>query len=483
MSGQTNPIDVTRPLAEFVHAWRWENIPATVRHEAKRSLMNFFAVALGGCNDSTIAKAAFVLRRAGSNTAAGATNTSGPATIIGRGEHTNLLDAAMLNAMCANVFDFDDTHIPTVIHPAAPVAPVLLALAQTMPASAPLSGAQLLLAFILGVEVECRIGNAVSPGHYQRGWHITSSCGVFGAAAAAGRVLGLTPQQLVWSFGSAANQACGLVETLGTMAKSTSVGNAARNGLLSALLAQDDFTGPDAPLEGKYGFLNVTCDQPDVTGLTAQLGSRWELMANTYKPYPCGVVLNPVIDACLALRAALLADGTPGGVLDAAQIERIDVRGHPLLRRRTDRPGVRSGRESQVSAQHAAAITLLTGRAGLDEFSDAAVARADVQALGATLRMTDDDAITMDGVQISVTLSSRQPGGHPEGNIRSATIAHARGSLGNPLSDRDLEDKLKQLCRYGQSGCDAGRLIEAVWSLDSAPDAGALMQLAAGSRR
>ena len=481
MSGQTNPIDVTRPLAEFVHAWRWENIPANVRHEAKRSLMNFFAVALGGCNDSTIAKAASVLRRAGASTA-DHTETSGPATIIGRGEHSNLLDAAMLNAMCANVFDFDDTHIPTVIHPTAPVAPVLFALAQTRPAAAPLSGAQLLLAFILGVEVECRIGNAVSPGHYQRGWHITSSCGVFGAAAAAGRVLRLSAQQLAWSFGSAANQACGLVETLGTMAKSTSVGNAARNGLLAALLAQDDFTGPDAPLEGKYGFLNVTCDQPDFNGLVADLGSRWELMANTYKPYPCGVVLNPVIDACLALRAALLADGTPGGVLDAAQIERIDVRGHPLLRRRTDRPGVRSGRESQVSAQHAAAITLLTGRAGLDEFSDAAVARADVQALGATLRMTDDDAITMDGVQISLTLSSRQPGGHPEGNIRSATIAHARGSLGNPLSDRDLEDKLKELCRYGQSGCDAGRLIEAVWSLDSAPDAGALMQLAAGSR-
>ena len=479
MSSQTNPIEVTRPLAEFVHAWRWENIPASVRHEAKRSLMNFFAVALGGCSDSTIAKAASVLRRAGSGTAAGTANTSGPATIIGRGEHSNILDAAMLNAMCANVFDFDDTHIPTVIHPTAPVAPVLLALAQSMPASAPLGGAQLLLAFILGVEVECRIGNAVSPGHYQRGWHITSSCGVFGAAAAAGRVLGLTPQQLAWSFGSAANQACGLVETLGTMAKSTSVGNAARNGLLSALLAQDNFTGPDAPLEGKYGFLNVTCDQPDLTGLVAELGERWEIMANTYKPYPCGVVLNPVIDACLELRAALLADGVldgaPDVALDATQIERINVTGHPLLRRRTDRPGVRSGRESQVSAQHAAAITLLTGRAGLDEFSDAAVARADVQALGAKLHMTDDDSISMDGVRISISLAG--------GQTRSATIAHARGSLGNPLSDRDLEDKLKELCRYGQSGCDAERLIEAVWSLDRAADAGTLVTLAAGTKR
>ncbi len=483
MSEPSNPIAVTRALAGFVHTWRWEDIPSNVRHEAKRSLMNFFAVALGGCNDSTIAKAASVLRRAGAgaavDTAVDTAAAAGPATIIGRGARSNLLDAAMLNAMCANVFDFDDTHIPTVIHPTAPVAPVLFALAQTRPAAAPLSGAQLLLAFILGVEVECRIGNAVSPGHYQRGWHITSSCGVFGAAAAAGRVLGLSAQQLAWSFGSAANQACGLVETLGTMAKSTSVGNAARNGLLAALLAQDDFTGPDAPLEGKYGFLNVTCDAPDLTGLTAELGSRWELMANTYKPYPCGVVLNPVIDACLTLRAALLADGaltgTLDGALDLTKIERINLSGHPLLRRRTDRPGVRSGRESQVSAQHAAAITLLTGRAGLDQFSDAAVARADVQALGATLHMTDDDSIAIDGVRISVSLA----GGH----TRSATIEHARGSLGNPMSNRDLEDKLKELCRYGRSGCDAERLIEAVWSLDSAADAAALMPLAAGTRR
>lgn len=446
-----NPIPVTRPLAEFVSAWRWEDVPQAVRHEARRSLVNFFAVALGGCNDPTIAKAASVLQRF---------RAAEQATVIGRGEHTDLLNAAALNAMSANVFDFDDTHLPTIIHPTAPVAPALWALAQ----STPMTGAQWLLAFVLGVEVECRLGNAISPGHYRRGWHITSTCGVFGAAAAAGRALGLDAQQLAWSFGSAANQSCGLVETLGTMAKSLSVGNSARNGLLSALLAQQGFDGPSAPLEGVRGFLHVTADQPDLAGLVMGLGEHWELLANTYKPYPCGVVLNPVIEACLSLHA--------NPALALAQIERIEIIGHPLLRQRTDRPGVRTGRESQVSAQHAVAVVLSTGLAGLAQFSDAAVAQPLVQALGGKVCFTDDEHLSVDAARVVVTLAGGQP--------LSAAVDFARGCLERPLSDDDLEAKLKELCRYGQSGCHTEPLIDAIWSLEQASDAGALMKLAAG---
>src|SRR5690606_8646087 len=116
----------------------------------------------------------------------------------------------------SNVFDFDDTHDPTIIHPTAPVAPVLFALAEQKP----VPGRDLLHAFILGVEIECRLGNAISPEHYARGWHITATCGVFGASMAAGKLLGLDARQLVWALGSASSQASGLVETLGTMAKS-----------------------------------------------------------------------------------------------------------------------------------------------------------------------------------------------------------------------------------------------------------------------
>src|ERR1019366_7007037 len=164
---------VSERLAEFLCGARWEDIPAEVRHEAKRSLMNFFATSLGGCRDAAVETASAVL---------GQFAGRARATIIGRSESSDLLNAAFLNAMSANVFDFDDTHARTIIHPTAPVAPALFALAET----SRLSGRQLLLAFVLGVETECRLGNAISPGHYKRGWHITSTCGVFGAAAAVG---------------------------------------------------------------------------------------------------------------------------------------------------------------------------------------------------------------------------------------------------------------------------------------------------------
>ncbi len=443
---------VTTPLAQFAVEWRWEDIPSAVRHEARRSLLNFFAVALGGCTDPTIDKAAAVLQRF----SAGET-----ATVIGRGERTDALNAVALNAMSANVYDFDDTHGPTIIHPTAPVAPVLLALAQTTP----MTGAQWLLAFVLGIEVECRIGNAISPGHYGRGWHITSTCGVFGAAAAAGRALGLSTQQMTWAYGHASAQACGLVETLGTMSKSISVGNAARNGLLSALLAQADFDGPAAPLEGPRGFMQVTCDEPDYSLITHNLGNAWALSHNTYKPYPCGVVLNPVVEACLELQQ--------NPALDLSCIQRIEVIGHPLLRQRTDRPNVQTGRQSQVSAQHAVPIVLKTGRAGLAEFSDHAVAQDDVQALGHKLCFSDDAALSIDAARVVIT--------HHNGPTLTATISHARGCLAKPLTDRELEAKLRELCRHGRSGCAAEPLIDAIWSLEQASDAGALMHLAQGS--
>src|SRR5262249_13137466 len=172
------------------------------------------------------------------------------ATVIGRGERADALSAAFLNAVSANVLEFDDTQLETVIHPAAPVVPAVFALAELRP----VSGHDLMHAVVLGVEAECRIGKAVTPSHYRRGWHITSTWGVFGAAAAAGKLLGLDRQQMVWALGNAAAQSAGLIENLGSMAKSVSVGNAARNGLAAAFLAQQGFTGADQAIEGTYGF-------------------------------------------------------------------------------------------------------------------------------------------------------------------------------------------------------------------------------------
>lgn len=442
---------VSAKLSAFISNTTWEQVPAHIRHEIKRSVLNYFAVGLAGCNDPTLDRAVRTYARFSAGHAA---------TLVGRPERLDMLNAAALNAMSANVYDYDDTHIPTIIHPTSPVAPALFALSQTQP----LSGEDFMLAFLLGVEAQCRIGLAISPFHYNRGWHITSTCGVFGSAMAIGKTLNLTPTQLSWALGSAACQAGGLVESLGTMSKSISVGNAARNGILAALLAQDNFDGPDRPLEGANGFLQVFGDAPDFDAVTRGLGEQWEISNVAYKPYPCGVVLNPVLDACLALSARIEPRR-----LDT--IEAIELTGHPLLRQRTDRPNIKTGRESQVSAQHAVPVALLRGNAGLEAFSDQAVSDPKLRALGALLNFNDDEAYSIDSAKVLLRF--------PDQSTEHEYVEMARGSLQRPLTDDELETKLHDLCRYGRSGCDAAPLIQAVWNMENTENMGRLAKLAA----
>ncbi|TCT11066.1 MmgE/PrpD family protein [Paralcaligenes ureilyticus] len=441
---------VSAQLAAFISDASWEVIPDHIRHEAKRSVLNYFAVALAGCNDPTLDRAVETYARF----------SAGPqATLVGRRERLDMLNAGALNAMSANVYDYDDTHIPTIIHPTSPVASSLFAFSETQP----LSGKDFMLAFVLGVEAQCRIGLAISPFHYNRGWHITSTCGVFGSAMAIGKTLKLTPTELCWALGSAACQAGGLVESLGTMSKSVSVGNAARNGMLAALLAKEGFDGPAQPLEGVNGFLRVFGDEPNFSAVTRSLGESWEIAKVAYKPYPCGVVLNPVLDACLALSARI-----DPRRLDT--IESIDLTGHPLLRQRTDRPDIKTGRESQVSAQHAVPVSLLRGSAGLDAFSDQAVGDPKLRALGSLLRFHDDETYSIDSAKVMLRFRDQ--------STEQEHVQMARGSLQRPLTDDEIEAKLRDLCRYGRSGCDAGRLIQAVWDMEDAADMGRLARLA-----
>ena len=449
---ETGKRGASAQLAHFAVAASWDSISPKVRHQTKRALINFFATALAGCKDPALLAATQVFNQF---------RSSQDCTVIGHAQQTDMLHAASLNAMSGNVFDFDDTHMPTIIHPTAPVAPVVLALAQTKMVSGP----DLLAAFAVGVEVECRLGNAVSPWHYERGWHITSTCGVFGAAAAAGRLLGLSETQMLWALGNASAQSSGLVQTLGSMAKSIGVGNAASNGLLAAMLARKGFEGPALPIEGPRGFLKVMGENSDTESISHELGTHWELMHNAYKPYPCGVVLNPVIQACLEMHHE------QGARL--SEVERVELMGHPLLRQRTDRPTPASRREAQVSAQHAIAMALARGKAGLDEFSDASVALPQAKALSLRTSFTDDDSYAVESVQVKLHMRN--------GSILSRSIAQARGSLSQPMSDTDLENKLRDLCRWGSSGCNPQALMDSIWTLDQSKDVSGLMQLAAGA--
>lgn len=444
------PGEAERRLAEFAAELTLADIPAGVLHEAKRSILNVFATALAGCREPAVGITVETLAP-----------FSGDATasLIGRAERADAATAAFVNAMAANIFDFDDTHEATIIHPASIVFAALFAEAE----SAPCPGAELLRAFVIGAEVECRMGNAVTPWHYARGWHITSTCGVFGAAAGVGALAGLDSGRMLHALGTAAVQSAGLVEALGTMAKSISVGGAARNGLVSARLAARGFTGPEAPLTGARGWLRVHAENPEPDALVAGLGAEWEIAKNTYKPYPVGVVLNPVIDACLDLRER--HGLTPQNVASAT------LTGHPLLRQRTDRPDVRTGRGSQVSAQHAIAIVLRRGAAGLEDFGDEAV--AETLRLGRPpVEFRDDPA--RDVASANVVIRTR------DGTEHRAEVAAARGSQRNPLSDAELETKLRTLARHGRFEGGVEALIGAIWSLDALEDADEVMRLAAG---
>ena len=432
-------------FADFVAGTTWTDV-AGQSHEAKRSILNFFATALGSAYDPAVDIALRVL-----------SPFSGPATsaIIGRPERLDAMGAAFVNAISANLLDFDDTHLDTIIHPAAPVAAPVLALAQARG----FSGRDVLTAFILGVEVECRVGNAVSPGHYARGWHITSTCGVFGAAAACARLLGLPADRISNAIGIAASQSAGIVENLPSAAKNVSVGNAARNGLFAALLAAEGYSASPRAIEGPLGWARAMGDEPDLARLTGGLGKTWEIARNTYKPYPAGIVFHAVIDACFALRERL------GPRI--ADIASVTVQGSALLLARGDRP-VRNERDARVSIHHCAACALLLGTAGVTEFSEATAFRPDLVSFRQKVRAELDGSLPDGAARVAIQLAS--------GETLEEIVMAAKGSLADPLSDRAIEAKLRDCARLGKSDWDIDRIIDRVWRIDTLDDVSSLMR-------
>ncbi|HEX3937956.1 MAG TPA: MmgE/PrpD family protein [Xanthobacteraceae bacterium] len=434
---------VTERLAQFAADTRWSDLPGEVTHQAKRSLLNFFAVALTGCRSETVETALATLSEfSGGRRAA----------LIGRRERIDALSAAFLNAAGANVLDFCDTHVPTAIHPTAPIMPALLALGELKR----VGGRDLMLAFVLGQEIACRIGLAISPSHYNQGWHITATCGVFGAAAGAGKLLGLSPAQTVWALGTAATAAAGLCECLGTPAKSVGVGNAAKNGLFAALLAAKDFSGPAEPLAGTQGFYNALNETPDLSRLTDGLGESWEIMKTSYKPYPCGFVLHPVLDCVLGWRREHPRDVVAG----------VKVTGNPLLGLRADRPAITTSAQSQVSVQHAVAAALVTGKARTEQFAQACVNDPAVAALRGKVEVTRDEGFSTVAAAVEIATA--------DGKLHKLTQNAARGSDRNPMSDGDLEDKLRDAAAAWDPRHDMAPLVAAIWALDDAKDIASL---------
>jgi 2-methylcitrate dehydratase PrpD len=423
-------MEVTRTLARFVVNHRYANVPQKVRREAARSFLNWVGCAVGASRHETVERALAAL-----------SEFSGPreATVLGRGDKLDIMLAALMNGTTSHTFDFDDTHLKTVIHPSGPVASAILALAERKP----VQGEDFLHAFILGVETECRIGNAVYPSHYDVGWHITATAGVFGAAAAAGRLLGLTEQQMVWALGIAATQSSGLREMFGTMVKPMHPGNAARNGLLAALLASKNFTSAEQGIEGRRGFANVLATARSYDEITRELGATWEAALNTYKPFACGIVEHPAIDGCIQLRNE--------HKLKSEDIESIALKVHPLVLELTGRRTPQTGLEGKFSVYHSCAVAIIHGAAGEAQYSDEAVRDPRVTALRDRVAATVEQGIHEDQVHVTIRLKN--------GKVLERFIEHAVGSLDRPMSDADLEAKFRGLAEGVLSRAETDRLI------------------------
>jgi 2-methylcitrate dehydratase PrpD len=439
----------TQTLASYIVTSRIESVPQDVRHEARRAIVNYVGCALGGSVDTAVNRAIGAL---------GPFFGTPTASVLGRSERMDPLHASLMNGISSHVYDFDDTTPKNYIHPTSPVASALFAYASVNP----VSGRDFMEAFILGFEAESRIGNAVYPAHYDAGWHITGTAGVFGAAAAIGKLLSLQGHEMIWAIGLAATQASGLREMFGSMAKALHPGRAAQNGYAAALLAQAGFTAGEHSLEGPRGFAAVQSAKYDLSKITARLGEDFELRANTYKPFPCGIVNHPTIDGCIQLHDLHHFAGE--------QIAAVRLRVAPLVMDLCNQQGITKGLQGKFSVYHGAAIGLVRGKAGIQEYTDDAVNDARIKRVRELVSAAGDPSITEDQAHIEVELAT--------GAKFSRFVEQSLGNVHRPMTDKQLEAKFRDQAVAALPTMQIEKAIELCWKIDELSDVGDLIRMA-----
>ena len=438
----------TRALASYVVNGRWDDIPIDVQHEARRALVNYLGCALGGARDEAVELALRALAP-----------FSGPPTavVLGRDERLDPLHASLMNGISSHVYDYDDTTPKNYSHPSSPVASALFAYASANR----VSGRQFIEAFVFGFEAESRVANAVYPAHYDAGWHITGTSGVFGAAAAIGKLLGLGEQQMVWALGLAATQAAGLREMFGSMAKSFHPGRSAQNGYAAALLAQAGFTAGERAIEGPARVRGG--DGGAIRSLEGhRSASAW---TSTCAPTPTS-----------RFRAA---SSTTRPSTRASSCTRRTASRRPRSPRCScgwrrwcwiscNQTGITKGLQGKFSVYHGAAVGLVRGKAGIQEYTDAAVNDPAVKRVRELTRAAGDAAITEDQAHVAVETV--------DGRRVEAFVEESLGNLRRPLSDAQLEAKFRDQAAVNLPAGVVDALIEQCWQIDRLDDVGALVE-------
>ncbi len=444
----------TLALASWATNLTYTDLTTSVVDAAVKSIYNWAGCAIGGYGQD----APQIALKSTSPFFGGAATSSilGSNGSIGE-SFVDAQVAALVNGIASHVDDYDDTHLETVIHPAGVVASALLAVTEWQGS---VSGQDFLTAFVAGVEAECKLGLSVSPEHYDVGWHITSTTGAIGAAVAVGKLIGLDTATMQHAIGVASTQVIGMQEFFGSMTKSFHVGRASQSGMLAALLAQNGFTSSPQALEAKYGWTHVVSTRENTTAYFDELGKTWEVERNTFKPFPCGIVMHPTIDGCIQLHEQAAQEGKD----ISSSVESVGLRVSPHVLVLTGKTNPQNGLEGKFSIYHAAAVGLLYGQATPTQFTDSAVTDKTVIAMRSKVNVTTDESVTDDQAFISVTFN--------DGSTLEKHIEHAIGSLENPLTEADLKKKFMDQVSKQIGEVRANKAYEAFINIGNMTDVG-----------
>jgi 2-methylcitrate dehydratase PrpD len=440
--------EITARLADYVVSTRTSALPDTVRKEALRSLFNIIGCTLGGARHEVVDLTDRTLS---------AYAGSPQATLFGRGRKSDVLHATLINGLASSIYSFDDTHETAVVHPSGPVAAAVLGLAELRP----IGGADLLTAFALGVELTCRLCLAVTipPAKGSIAWSGTGIAAGLGAVIACGKLLGLDVPRMRTAIGIALSQAAGFRAMHGTATTALMPAHAGQTGLRAALLAESGFTSPQEALEGRYGFLTVFCEQPDLEALAGGLGTRFEILRNTYKPYPCGIVIHPIIDACLQLHREQH--------LDPAQIAQVAIQASPGAMALCNRRNPKDELQAHVSLHHWTAVAFIRGTARIQDMdTETAVKDPALIAFQDRVEATLDPTLSADAAVVTVTMQ--------DGSKHVCRIEHGIGSVSNPMSDAELERKFVAMAEPVIGAARSRELAGMTWRIASLADAGEL---------
>jgi 2-methylcitrate dehydratase PrpD len=444
-SGKT----LTKTLCGHLAAVEFGDLTAAAISQARRGVLDWIGCAIAGSRHKTIATLLGVLREISGRPAA---------TVFAHGLRLGVTDASLANGQMGHVLDYDDTHMGgVVLHTSSPVLASLFALAER----APVSGAEFMLAYAVGFEAGVRVGRT-APGHHNGGWHLTGTLGSIAAGAACAKLIKLDRQRFTYAVGIAATQAAGMQQNRGTMCKSFHAGKAAANGVLAALLAEHGFDATQEIIEGKKGFCRIYSDVATPEQLIAGLNGGWIIETNGHKPYACGVVLHPLIDAIIAMRNR--------NAIDPATVSEVSLRVHPLVLSITGVVEPLTGLQSKFSVVHSAAVALIDGTAGIAQYSDEKATDPAVAALRRRVKAVSDETLRKDEAHAAITADGRRHELH---------IAHASGTADNPMNDSAIEEKFMANAApvIGHERAERARAF--VLSLETQPNMNELIALLA----